>query len=202
MKNLFFTTLLLFGSFQLSFGQNGVGIGTMNPDSSAALDIQSNDKGLLIPRMTMAERDSIASPAFGLMVVDINDNSLYFFNGSDWVALNSIDGLLDGKTTANENSLYLGSLSGFNSDSSAMYNIALGNQSLKANRNGDYNVALGYHALHSGDSTLNNVAIGAYALTGNVNSRGNVAIGRSSMFHNSSGSENVSIASLLHVVLM
>jgi len=38
------------------------------PDASAMLDIQATDKGLLIPRMSAAERDNIASPAEGLIV--------------------------------------------------------------------------------------------------------------------------------------
>lgn len=38
------------------------------PDNSAMLDIKSTDKGLLIPRMTQAVREAIATPAMGLMV--------------------------------------------------------------------------------------------------------------------------------------
>jgi hypothetical protein len=45
-----------------------VGIGTTTPDASSALDITSTTKGLLIPRMTAAERDVIPLPAQGLMI--------------------------------------------------------------------------------------------------------------------------------------
>jgi len=48
-----------------------VGVGTTAPDASAALDIVSSasaKKGLLIPRMTLAERNAIATPATGLIV--------------------------------------------------------------------------------------------------------------------------------------
>jgi len=38
------------------------------PDGSAMLDIQSTDKGLLIPRMTTAQRDAISNPITGLMI--------------------------------------------------------------------------------------------------------------------------------------
>ncbi|TDA85852.1 hypothetical protein E0702_17340, partial [Halomonas marinisediminis] len=47
-----------------------VGIGTTTPDASSALEVQSTEKGLLIPRMTSAQRTAIASPALGLLVYD------------------------------------------------------------------------------------------------------------------------------------
>jgi len=49
-----------------------VGVGTTTPDASAALDITSTTKGLLIPRMTAAERDVIPSPAQGLIIFCTN----------------------------------------------------------------------------------------------------------------------------------
>src|SRR5688572_22605305 len=45
-----------------------VGVGTATPAPSAQLDIVSTTKGLLIPRMTSAQRTGIASPAEGLLV--------------------------------------------------------------------------------------------------------------------------------------
>lgn len=57
--------------FSISFGGfSQVGIGTNNPDNSAALHINSvsNNRGVLIPRMTMAQRNAIVSPANGLLI--------------------------------------------------------------------------------------------------------------------------------------
>ena len=45
-----------------------VGIGTTTPDASSALDITSTTGGLLVPRMTAAQRDAITSPAQGLII--------------------------------------------------------------------------------------------------------------------------------------
>lgn len=45
-----------------------VGIGTTTPNDSAALEIKSNTKGLLIPVMNTAARNAIAAPANRLLV--------------------------------------------------------------------------------------------------------------------------------------
>ncbi len=70
-----------------SIAQSNVGIGTASPAASAALDISSTTKGLLVPRMTASQRTSIANPAKGLLVYDIDLNALYDYNGSAWSAV-------------------------------------------------------------------------------------------------------------------
>ena len=62
----------------------GVGIGTTTPHPSAALDISSDTSGILIPRMTAAQRDAINSPEVGLMVFVTDDMRFYCYEGSDW----------------------------------------------------------------------------------------------------------------------
>ncbi len=62
-----------------------VGINTTTPDSSAALDITSTSSGLLIPKMTQAQRIAIASPATGLLVYQTNATAgFYYYDGSVW----------------------------------------------------------------------------------------------------------------------
>ncbi|MCD4735751.1 MAG: fibrobacter succinogenes major paralogous domain-containing protein, partial [Bacteroidales bacterium] len=61
--------------------EGSVGIGTQSPHASAELEVASNDKGLLMPRMTRAEIEAIASPADGLTVYNTNDKHFYFFDG-------------------------------------------------------------------------------------------------------------------------
>lgn len=82
MKQFFFLLFLL-GIIDHSSAQN-VGIGTPTPNSSAQLDISSNNKGLLIPRMTTSQRLAISTPANGLMVYDTDKNELYHYNGTSW----------------------------------------------------------------------------------------------------------------------
>lgn len=66
-----------------SFGQ--VGIGTNTPANTAMLEVSSNNKGFLLPRMTSAQRSAIVSPVNGLQVYDTNTNSIWYFNGTYWV---------------------------------------------------------------------------------------------------------------------
>ena len=65
MKNIF-TLLAAVLLTATTYAQ--VGIGTTTPAASAALDITSTTKGLLIPRMTAAQRDAIISPTQGLII--------------------------------------------------------------------------------------------------------------------------------------
>ncbi|MBS1567741.1 MAG: hypothetical protein JST39_25380, partial [Bacteroidetes bacterium] len=71
-----------------------IGIGTTQPDNSAALDISSSNKGLLIPRVDLA--NGIGTPATGLMVFNTNagysgGTGLYINTGTtaapQWVQL-------------------------------------------------------------------------------------------------------------------
>ncbi|MBC7938122.1 MAG: hypothetical protein H7Y86_22460 [Rhizobacter sp.] len=67
-----------------ALGQTSVGIGTNAPHTSAALDITSNNKGLLVPRMSNTARLSIPSPANGLLVYDSSFHRLYQFQDGVW----------------------------------------------------------------------------------------------------------------------
>lgn len=66
-------SLLLFANIQV---YSQVGILTSTPDISSTLDIESIDKGVLIPRLTTVEKLAIHEPAHSLLVFDIDKNSL------------------------------------------------------------------------------------------------------------------------------
>ncbi|RYE04598.1 MAG: hypothetical protein EOP51_35230 [Sphingobacteriales bacterium] len=64
-----------------------VAIGNNPPQASAQLDIQSNSKGLLPPRLTGAQRDAISNPVAGLMIWCSNcglSGEMQVYNGSSW----------------------------------------------------------------------------------------------------------------------
>ena len=74
-----------------------VGVGTPAPNAKAALDIQASDKGLLIPRLTAAQRTAISSPPQGLMVYQTDGTAsggaqtgFWYYAGApaQWVFLN------------------------------------------------------------------------------------------------------------------
>lgn len=56
------------------------------PNASAMLDVKSTTKGVLIPRMTTAERTGITGVK-GLMVFDNTTSSFWFHNGTTWTEL-------------------------------------------------------------------------------------------------------------------
>jgi hypothetical protein len=63
------------------------------PNNSAILDVKSTTKGMLIPRMTFAERNVLTSPANGLMVYQTdNAGGFYFYNGTNWQRIGETDG--------------------------------------------------------------------------------------------------------------
>lgn len=70
-----------------------IGIGTPTPDASALLDISSTSKGMLIPRMTAAERTAIAAPAEGLMVYQTDaPGDFFIFKNGSWKILTTAGG--------------------------------------------------------------------------------------------------------------
>jgi len=83
--------LLMWSGLHAQVAINNTGA---DPDASAMLDIQSNSKGILIPRMTAAERDNIAggSPPVGLLVFVTDDNQFYYYDGTQWLPFGKNDG--------------------------------------------------------------------------------------------------------------
>jgi len=91
MKKLFqFAFLLICMTFNSELNAQWILIndGGGNPANSAALEIQANDRGFLMPRMTSANRLAIASPEEGLLIYQTNGiPGFYYYNGVSWDTL-------------------------------------------------------------------------------------------------------------------
>jgi len=92
MRNLF--TLLLILEILISISVKSQNIAITDDDTyvantSSMLDVKSTTKGLLIPRLTTAQRTAIATPATGLLVFDTTLGGFYYYSGSAWVNLTS-----------------------------------------------------------------------------------------------------------------
>jgi len=74
-----------------------IGIGTGSPDASAALEVSSTNKGMLIPRVALTgstDQTTIPSPATGLMAYNTGAAGLafkgfVFWNGTEWRSVNN-----------------------------------------------------------------------------------------------------------------
>lgn len=105
-----FICLIILGNN--SFSQS-TGIGTASPDASALLELKSTTKGLLIPRMTVLERTSIANPAEGLLVYQNDtDTGFYYFSGFQWRRL-SVNSALQPNISGRNIFLYMKKYEGF-----------------------------------------------------------------------------------------
>ena len=117
-----------------------VGIGTTNPETSAALDITSTTSGILIPRLTENQRNAITNPASGLMIYQTDQTSgFYFYNGSDWTRL----------APASDSKTYGGWYENSNSTSSS--EITVGNLMFRKNSSNNY---LEVKEVSNGDHTI------------------------------------------------
>ena len=68
-----------------------VGIGTSSPSASAILDLTSTSKGVLIPRMTAAQKSAISSPSTGLLIFQTDAPAgFYYYNGSAWISISNL----------------------------------------------------------------------------------------------------------------
>jgi hypothetical protein len=90
MKKFLCMAIIVF-SFIQNTGAQSVAINTSGATANASsiLDVQSTTKGMLIPRMSKAQKNAIASPATGLLIYQTAPDSIGFnyYNGTQWVWL-------------------------------------------------------------------------------------------------------------------
>ncbi|HET9824581.1 MAG TPA: tail fiber domain-containing protein, partial [Chitinophagaceae bacterium] len=182
-----------------------VGIGTTSPNTSSVLELTSNSRGLLIPRMTTAERNAISSPAIGLLVYDSSLNSFYYHNGSSW---NQIGGgtssnvwSLNGNAGTDPTTNFIGTTDAepllfrvHNITAGQIQtinaNTGFGLRSLYSNTTGFQNTAYGNNALFANTTGNYNTAIGVNVLNSNTTGNNNTATGAGALPLNTTGDNN------------
>lgn len=208
--------LLLFSSFS---AKAQVGIGTSNPNSAAILDLSSDSKGFLPPRLTTAQRNAISTPINGLIVYDTDSNYFFYYNSS-WKGLKNTNGLvnywkLSGVTLSPVSSAHMVSADSFSIGANRVLsmkggtsNIFIGSQAGLGNTGtqnsfagyqsgyrsgGSQNTGLGYQSLFSNTSGADNVSVGNTALSSNTSGSNNIAIGSKALLNNTTGVRNIGI---------
>ena len=73
-------SLILLLNVQIYAQNVGINSDGSTPDNSAMLDIKSTSSGLLIPRMTLAQRNAISSPATSLIIYQTDNTPGYYYN--------------------------------------------------------------------------------------------------------------------------
>ncbi len=191
MKYSFFTKIFCASAF-FAFSQNivaqGVGINTNSPDPSAALDVTATNKGMLIPRMTTAQRTIIASPATGLLVFDNTTGSFWFYTGAAWTELNSDSQNLSSSNTASTATVNISggsattfSINDADADPSNEYNtgISLSGSTLRVTDGGGTQ-AVNLAPLADQDWHEVGTTTAPNSINDNIFTQGNVAIGSNS----------------------
>ena len=196
------------------------GIGTTIPNASALLEVQSTTKGMLVPRMTQAQRNAIASPETGLLIFQTNASAgFYFYNGASWIqiatSITSADKTLSTLTAPTainvdllpgvDNNTDMGSLDRswkniylkdalYIRGSKYISQSGIGSLFLgntgNSSNTGSYNTASGELALFYNTTGSYNTAMGAEALRNNNTGHYNTASGSNTLYSNTTGRYN------------
>lgn len=79
---------ILLTIFTVTYSQISISPDGSKPDPSAMLEIKSNSKGFLVPRMTKEERDNIENPAEGLLIYQTdNEVGFHFIKSGTWTSI-------------------------------------------------------------------------------------------------------------------
>ena len=213
MKSLFF--VFFFFLFFSNANAQSLAINTdgSTANASSILDVKSTAKGMLIPRMSKAEKNAIAVPANGLLVYQNAPDSVgfYYYNSGSWVWLQNASGAGSGWSTSGnigtdtsvnfigtrDNKPLLFKINNKKAGLISVDNLGLGHRSLEQLEYGGNNfnnhTAIGNAALTNLRNGILNVGLGTYGLGLLQNGSNNVGIGfQSGSF--AMGSDNVIIA--------
>jgi membrane carboxypeptidase/penicillin-binding protein PbpC len=175
MKKLVFTALAAMLLNASSMAQVAINTDESPPDNSAMLDVRSTTKGMLVPRITLAQRNAITNPATGLIVYQTDSIPAYYYNSGTsaspaWAMVGSgIGWNVAGNSGTNPVTNFIGTTDAqplmfkVNNQKAAYIdnysNTSFGYQCFNSN-NGPCNSAFGYQALYSNTTGHSNTAEG------------------------------------------
>ena len=93
MRKLILATILVMGLSIHSFSQSlAINTDGSSADASAILHVKSTVKGMIIPSMSKTDKNTIPSPATGLLIFQNAPDSVgfYFYNGTSWSLIPSL----------------------------------------------------------------------------------------------------------------
>ena len=215
----FLTIILAFTAANLFAQSNiqqslGINEDVTAAHASAQLDVSAAAKGMLVPRMTTAQRTAIASPATGLLVFDTTTATFWFFNGATWVQIVPKTSLadMDGNTKVQveknpdedmirfdlggtENMVLRKNAAGLArlEFPAATNNTFLGQNAGANNTLSFHNTGVGSQSLFSNTSGTQNTAAGLQSLYSNTTASENTAIGSQALFSNTTGAQNTAM---------
>ena len=107
MKNLLLAVCIIFSCSLLAQHNNSelpssIRTDGAAPHASAILDVQSTDKGILIPR---TDTSLILSPAQGLLIYQNSNNQFYYHDGTNWTDFGGTGSSLEGHWIRSGNDL-------------------------------------------------------------------------------------------------
>ena len=197
---------------QMNADSQNIGIGISIPNASSLLDINSSNKGLLIPRINLvSETDltTILNPPISLLIYNTNNalpdgDGFYFWNGNKWSKFATRTNLANlawnvgGNTGTIPNSHFIGTTDSkplvFKTNNilsgkidPAEKNIFFGQSSGESITTGHGNSFLGHQAGASTTTGYENVSMGYQALYTNSIGRGNTATGYKALFSTTGG---------------
>jgi trimeric autotransporter adhesin len=219
MKAIATLSLLLMISFAAKAQNIAINETGAEPDTSAMLDISSTTKGLLMPRMTKAQKNAIPLPAAGLMLYQTGPDSIgfHYYNGSQWQWLAGSGAPAGWLTTGNAGSDTALHFLGTTDNKPIMLrqnNLPIGQLNSRTNNyfiggaagivaTGKKNTGFGDSTLFTNTSGYDNTALGYRALRGSGPVTGfyNTAVGSGALSAFEIGSHNTAIGGVSQSML-
>lgn len=211
MRNYISILFFIIGS--VIYGQ--VGINTSKPSVESILDIQSPNRGILLPRLALTGTQNAAplvSHETGLLLYNTTTSSdvterYYYNDGTQWFGISNIqdvDITLEGQNNHVSQGVY--------STIMGAYNTGIGQYNFRYGSAGTSNLAIGYfvmsrasvsgsHNIGFGIRTVHNVTSGSANIGfGNASGRAssgnnNLGMGLYALESNSTGNSNVALGS-------